>query len=481
MNPTCPVTPAAPSGLDSADTRTGMQALVASGFNSLQQGEFLLLTFGDPALARAWLRRLLAEPRLVGTVADVSTRGEAQLDRVVALAFSHAGLQHLGLQGHADHAFPTTFRRGMGDALHLQALGDGDLQGWRWADVQAPGVPCAHLLLMHLWHSSQPAVHPLLDPAALQAGGITWCDRIAADPSFLDGDGRATEPFGFRDGLSQPVIRGLRGGQTSRHREIANLARPHKSDLQVAAGEFVLGHPNEYDQIAYAPDVTGYVGTAEHPRFGSNGSYVAVRQIRQDVAALRAFEASVPAPTRHGAPPGPLPPPTIAELMVGRRRNGQPLTPLPRGAAREAFRFRMADAHGFSCPLGAHVRRANPRDDLAEDIGGGLALARLHRLLRRGRSYLGGATAGEQGMFFMALNADLDRQFAFVQSQWIANPNFGGLFDEADPLLGQRNRSFTVQDEKQPSHHRPLPRFTEVVGGGYFLLPSLPALRFIAG
>jgi hypothetical protein len=47
-------------------------------------------------------------------------------------------------------------------------------------------------------------------------------------------------------------------------------------------------------------------------------------------------------------------------------------------------------------------------------------------------------TAQSRGLVFAALNANIERQFEFVQQAWITSPNFAGLYDEADPMLGGR-------------------------------------------
>jgi deferrochelatase/peroxidase EfeB len=93
-------------------------------------------------------------------------------------------------------------------------------------------------------------------------------------------------------------------------------------------------------------------------------------------------------------------------------------------------------------------------------------------------------------LHFICLNANISRQFEFVQSAWIASTKFGGMTGESDPLLGNREAipgcpvtsDFTRQDEG-PLRRRVsgLPQFVTVRGGAYFFLPSLRALRFFAG
>ena len=152
-----------------------------------------------------------------------------------------------------------------------------------------------------------------------------------------------------------------------------------------------------------------------------------------------------------------------------------------------AFGYAATDLHGHGCPVGAHVRRANPRDGLAKDPASAQTLldaANNHRILRRGRKYGPPPTdrhtddGAERGLLFICLNADIARQFEFVQQTWILNRNFATLYDETDPLVGPKG-GFTIGEQ-------PLRRIVDVetfiqsAGGEYFFLPSLPALKYLA-
>ncbi len=244
-----------------------------------------------------------------------------------------------------------------------------------------------------------------------------------------------------------------------------------------------------------------------------------MRQLRQDVHGFWQFvdrQAGGNAGARE----------RIASAMVGRRRDGVPLV----GPADEmyegggapgdlnAFTYR-SDRDGLRCPLGAHVRRSNPRnadlppgapgivswakrtlgldaDALAHDL---VASTRFHRLLRRGREYGRGVTleqalaeprdSGDTGLHFMCLNANIARQFEFVQNAWAMGTRFDGLPSESDPLLGTRlpNADGTPTDGfSLPRGDGPderitgLPQFVTVLGGAYFFLPGIRALRFLA-
>ena len=80
--------------------------------------------------------------------------------------------------------------------------------------------------------------------------------------------------------------------------------------------------------------------------------------------------------------------------MVGRWPGGAPLALAPDAddpALAEAndFAYHQDDRDGARCPIGAHIRRANPRDSLDPRPGTAKswAINRRHRILRRGREY----------------------------------------------------------------------------------------------
>jgi hypothetical protein len=84
---------------------------------------------------------------------------------------------------------------------------------------------------------------------------------------------------------------------------------------------------------------------------------------------------------------------------------------------------------------------------------------------------------------FAALNANIERQFEFIQQAWISSPNFAGLYDEADPMLGGRTQkagAFSVP--KCPVRERRIGIMPHVAvkGGAYFFVPGLAALRYLS-
>jgi deferrochelatase/peroxidase EfeB len=149
----------------------------------------------------------------------------------------------------------------------------------------------------------------------------------------------------------------------------------------------------------------------------------------------------------------------------------------------------------LGCPLGAHVRRANPRDAgarakaSASSRAVALEAVNNHRILRRGRAFgpwldfdRGRAPppapdVEERGLLFLALGADVERQFELIQQAWLLSPDFATLGGETDPLGGPEGR-FTVQLRPAPLRAS-VRRHVRLIGGDYYFMPGLRALRFL--
>src|SRR5262249_33925694 len=123
------------------------------------------------------------------------------------------------------------------------------------------------------------------------------------------------------------------------------------------------------------------------------------------------------------------------------------------------------DDDGVRCPLGAHIRRANPRDAKGFFEG---RLSNRHRIIRRGRSYgpplPADATADdgqERGLVFVCFNTSIERQFETIQALWVDDGDPFGLGPDKDPLIGcpaDGEGKITIQG-RPPFFLRPQPRF----------------------
>jgi len=346
------------------------------------------------------------------------------------------------------------------------------------------------------------------------------------------------EPFGFMDGISDPVFEGLYedpaasigGGKIT-----PGKFDPVKSWSPLAAGEFLLGQPSEGQETP--PSAPPWA-------FMRNGTFMALRKLHQNT---RTFDETM---RMHAAAFKEIgsfdsiddAAETLKAKMVGRWPSGIPLVAAPTLAEERKlmaqygpvlskaeavgedgltldekrqfhafenllvnFRY-IDDPEGVKCPFGSHLRRVNPRDmldpdpDNQRDRQTTTRLTNRRRILRRGLPY--GPVdpdvfqrskqddTAEHGVFIMALCTSLFRQFEFIQQQWIQYGLDLDSGNDACPIVGRRDplnpsaNKFVVpvdsSSDKAPYIAAGLPQFVETRGGEYFFIPSITALRMMA-
>jgi Dyp-type peroxidase family len=282
--------------------------------------------------------------------------------------------------------------------------------------------------------------------AELDAAGLV---RAAFEATDVLKDEK--EHFGFRDGISQPSIRDPNAGPWRRT----------SSDVPLAPGEFVLGYEDE-----------GGTTPAPPPGLGFNGSYMVVRKLEQDVSGFWDFVAHE----------GPGRTDWLAAKILGRWTDGSPLVLAPERPDPERaddlgwlneFTYAL-DPAGFSCPIGAHIRRANPRDALDP----GMRFTMRHRIIRRGMPYGPPDGDTQRGLMFACYQASIERQFEFIQSQWCGDGNAFGLGSDPDFIAGHCEGKMTIQGT--PPTFLPMRKFVTTRGGDYFFAPGIAGLRYIA-
>ncbi len=452
----------------------------------------------QPGACRDWLRRI--EP-------DITYGEDRGRSWALAFALSSTGFDKLGLPRADLDTFSAIFRNGMTAPWRSVALGDeGENRPAKWS-----------------WgNEDRPADAVLLVYAELEAEVQHVCERLGAEADATGQKIAATirlqplpprhepmrEPFGFVDGISQPLLRDTPRGRAARN-------GIHASE----PGEFVLGYLDNSGYYPSTPTVQAGLDPAhllaeavsglptQRPAFGTggsdgrrdlghNGTYLVIRQLEQDVDAFNRWldqTADRPdSPLRALAPDRGLRRELVAAKVVGRwPSNGSSLVRNPeRPAGQPGRRARdndflpgQEDPQGLRCPFGAHIRRANPRDSLGPDASASaLSIANRHRIMRVSRPYQPPAEGEKPGTLFMCLNADVERQFEFIQQTYILGRNFQALEDEADPMLrpGRPGAAhFTVPTEDGPARLGALEEFVRVRGGGYFFMPARRTVRFL--
>jgi Dyp-type peroxidase family len=494
-----------------------IQGLILSGYGQKPAARYAMFEIVNGELARRWLGHLLHALQF-SSFRGTRRREPPYLgDLCSNVAFTHAGFRALGLHQTALAGFAQAFQEGMNEPSRARRLGDDGESApehWHWG---RPGEPVHGLLAVFAGDDDADAedwvrIEEFITAQITFDHGlrlITVLDTVASNRT------RRKEHFGFRDGIANPRIGGL--------------PRQRDDDV-IAAGEILLGHQNEYDKLPLSPELpatadprhilSAVPGRPERHDFGKNGSYLVFRQLEQDVQRFWNYveQARLTVPD---APPDRAGREWLAAKLVGRWPNGTPLALFPDAPGPEADQDDEAfsygandDAFGARCPIGSHIRRTNPRDtalpvphdpELSGDPSRDksvrddrLELTKRHRILRRGRAY--GApvdddfdldalrtlpAAEPRGLHFLCFNANLNRQFEFVQSNWAQNPSFAGLTSDPDPLIGAdrrvpfRARDFTIQG-CPVRRVRELPRVVETRGGAYFFMPSRRALEYLA-
>jgi Dyp-type peroxidase family len=463
-----------------------IQGLLFSGYGNLSYCSYYLLAINDVSKVRPWLKQLVAE-RITQGEPDPENRKKSS--DALNLAFGKDGLTMLGID--TSH-FEQAYQDGMHSpsrATILGDAGDNDAKQWLWGNEAKP----VHLLLM-LYSLDEPthSKRQREEEAALKKGGLSCIQRLDT-VNLVD-----KEHFGFADGISQPLVAGFPSKKL-----LIGPNQPQAPKI-IPTGEFILGYPNGYD--GKVTNVPGDPAKAEDQRFGFNGTYLVFRHMAQDVPGFWEF-------IHAEAEKQKIDPDYLAAKMVGRWKNGavvEPKQTMPPRIGKDKlenlnfFDFRD-DLDGKGCPFGSHVRRTNPRGQglgveaetapgtppEEKNIQTSLTVANRHRIIRRGRSYgnflndpLNDDPVGERGLFFICLNATIERQFEFVQHTWVNNQKFNGLYDEDDPIIGTSQssdpdfkRRFTIQDEPVRRKASNFQQFVNIKGGSYFFLPGIKALR----
>ena len=506
-----------------------VQGLIRRGYKSLPAAHYLLLKITEGSEAKKYFNDLI---RLFITNSDDSNPNASPNNfdkkKSVQIAFSSTGLKEIGLNENILSTFSREFLEGMsfsytdpddpGKKIRerstlLGDVGNSDPGKWHWGNEKDP-VDCVLLLYAETKNLLAKLTNDCYD--TLKQG----VDLVFKAETFLYNPKEDfKEHFGFKDGISKPVIRGYK--KSADYEGEDNLLNP---------GEFILGHKNEYNNYSPSPyfdknetndDLDFLPGFNSKKDLGKNGSYLVFRQIEQDIDTFFDYVFHKSKETADSPEKKAI---KLAAKMFGRWPEGQSLTVCPDQPCNvkdlNDFRYRAKDEpddFGVGCPFGAHVRRTNPRDQVHAGRGAevSLEISKKHRILRRGRIYgepldpklktesilekaksnlfqnkwkadATGKTVLVRGIHFMCLVSDIGRQFEFIQSVWANTSSFGNLGKEVDPIISPRPtrdqqdcHEFSTPQHVVRNRYRNVPEFTTVVGGAYFFMPGIKALKFI--
>jgi deferrochelatase/peroxidase EfeB len=393
------------------------------------------------------------------------------------LGVTHDGLKELGVPQEVLDAFPLAFQQGpaaraAGDPDFERSVGLGDVgesAPEHWV-LGSPGTPAVHLMVSLYTRGDD---HRDAMSRLLRA---SFAEHRLTEISHHDADAlpEGRVHFGYRDGIAQPRV------------GIGNELR----DMQPAAqvGDFLLGagHTNVY-RGNYLGDVPAALG--------DNATYGAFRILSQDVFG---FEELLEAWGRGARMDKEL----VAAKLMGRWRNGVPLAlspdtpepepPIPADRINE-FDYGPEPGHptfyddsrGLRCPVGAHIRRLNPRG--ARVMG----MPHSRRITRRAMPYGPELEPGqprddvERGLVGYFICGDLEMQFEFIQRVWVNQDlSTNGLRGTREPFVGTQpdgGGRFTIRttDARDPIVLSGMPNLVKTRGSVYCLLPGIAGLRHL--
>lgn len=410
------------------------------------------LTFRRPESGRAWLAGIIDK---VGTAQAVRAADETDM-RWVTVAFTWNGLRALGVDEASLATFPEEFRQGM--AVRAEVLGD---TGANHPDHWEGGLASTDLHAIVILFARDIAERERCvrehQTFLTQTPGVEVLSSL--DLEALPPLDYAHDHFGYRDRITTVTIEGMGDEPTL------------GSGPPIKPGEFFLGYPDE----------EGIVPTLPQPEVLSrNGSYLAYRRLQEHVGVFRDFLK------QNGKTPEEQE--LIAAKLMGRWRSGAPLVLAPEKddpalaadpKRNNNFDYGKMDPYGYAVPLGAHIRRMNPRDTAVN--------IQRRRMIRRGGTYGPPLPEGvpddgvDRGIAAFVGCASLVRQFEFAQNVWINDPKFHELGNERDPIIGAHDGTYDMTIPKRPIRKKikGLPAFTTMKGGAYFFLPGMRALRFL--
>ncbi|MEA2601354.1 MAG: hypothetical protein QOF89_2346 [Acidobacteriota bacterium] len=425
---------------------------------------FLFFHFAEPAAARALLAELL--PGITTTARLLQSPPRA----CRGVGLTATGLLKLAPEWASDLELFVAFREGAAArAPRLRDQGASAPERWVFGAPHEATVDLVLTLAASASADLAAEVDPWRERARVLGLSLLCDQRGARLPGAMDG----CEHFGFKDGVSQPAVRGF--DPSAGHGMDGLDERTPTGARLLPAGEFLLGRP----RLAAAGGEARPLPCAEWMR---DGSFQVVRRLSQDVAGWRAqlarLAASLPSTQ-------PMCPHQLAAKVMGRWQSGAPLAVAPerddRSSPEVEFDFND-DPFGYKTPRFAHIRKMYPRDDAFFERD-------WHRIIRRGIPFgpiydpAGGEAHGanvERGLLLNAFMASLENQFEFLMRGWANDPDFFEAGDGPDPLIGESGQPATLRHGAGCSSQLHFERFVHTSGAVYAFVPARSVLARLA-
>ncbi len=370
---------------------------------------------------------------------EVAARGEAPF---CSLLLTQSGVMAAGLSGEAcppDPAFTSRMEsRNSRENLRDLPAGAAGTPADPWSAEYLQPIDAIALLA----HDNAAGLAKLVGEAWERGRrfGVrvtTIENGFAWKPPSAGGDFK--EPFGFTDGLSNPIFL---------QEDAAKLEGPPRV--------------TPLDAVVLAA-----------PAALAGSSYAVFRKLETQTEEFKKFEKDLR--TGLGASVRRDP----AQVLIGRTRDGQSLEPAgPLG--RNDFDFnadRPPVPPPARCPYHAHIRKANPR------VPGAAVIVRRSAIYADGGGPLAEKLEGTRGLLFVAYLSSIRSQFERLYVNWLmgaASPEPGLGDVGVDPLLAPASAitgNYRLNFPGAPVVAIDRPRLVVPRGGRYAFVPSRAWLR----
>jgi Dyp-type peroxidase family len=485
-----------------------IQGNVVPGFKKDHQ-HFVFFSISDPAAARTGLSKLHARLSSAAKVLVAHAewkRQKAKLGKdpvlppflLFNIALSATGLVKLTSKADVDAFADVAFR--LGQAARSTFIGDpasktepGHADSWL---VGGPKRPVDGVLIL----ASDGLAFLEGESKKLEADLATQGMKVEhKDLGNVNASPKAGhEQFGFKDAISLPAIRGRWPKDPYDFVEERTLPAAKAFDalrLDFAApgsrlvwpGHFIFGYgrQNLDNPRTYEP-----ANEPKAPTWAKNGSLMVYRRLRQHPDVFKRFVEDTALALAKTSPKSAPDKDRLGALLIGRWASGTPVArsaitdvgitgdglnyfsyadkqapPLPGDTAAQA-----ADPDGLLCPLGAHIRKVNPRDQ-ATDLGTSERTP-PRSILRRGITYA--TKDDDKGLLFVAYQSSIVDQFEFLMRQWVNKADTPRNMAGQDPILAQgKGRVFYLSIDSKMKEIAITKTFVEATGGEYFFSPSI--------
>ncbi|KAL2794579.1 hypothetical protein BJX66DRAFT_193231 [Aspergillus keveii] len=376
--------------------------------------------------------------------ADMTTGPQVVPLAGVNIAFSKVGLEKLGKDGLRDEAFNHGQFKSM-----TQGVKAGQDQEKDWLDSFKSGVDGV-LLICGTKDKVEDRLKKLEDENLGPSHGLKVAEVLRGE----DLESRpGHEHFGFKDGISQPLLKGL---------DDAQAQLPNKRHVLTDPGTIITGK--------------------DEPPWATDGSYMAFRKLKQFVPEFRSFVET-------NAPGLSYSPAQLGARLVGRWESGAPVQVFPTDdnpneAEKNDFDY-TKDLQDKNCPFAAHIRKTKPRGD----IGNLTDFDIMRRGIPYGKEFSGGEkkSTEDRGLLFVCYQSSLAKGFQFITESWINEGTFRPPAADVpvdpgiDPIMGSSGlNNMSIVDGKGARNSISFDSFVQSNGGEYFFMPSLPVLRDMA-